>query len=139
MCIGGSEKVAISYTEIVNGTEIEVTYYTDMKGNILKGESGKEEMTVSYTKTIDGKQVTMSFQANAATGRLIETKDGASYTVSYDYVDSKKNSVHVSYDVDEKGKIVKDSNGDIGYTVSYSYVNKPDLDFCWSEGIKGVS
>lgn len=118
------EKVAISYTEIVNGIEVEVTYYTDMKGNILKGESGKEEMTVSYTKTIDGKQVTMSFQANAATGRLIETKDGASYTVSYDYVDSKKNSVHVSYDVDEKGKIVKDSNGDIGYTVSYSYVNK---------------
>ena len=118
------EKIAVSYTEIVNGTEIEVTYYTDMKGNILKGESGKEEMTVSYTKTIDGKQVTMSFQANAATGRLIETKDGASYTVSYDYVDSKKNSVHVSYDVDEKGKIVKDSNGDIGYTVSYSYVNK---------------
>ena len=118
------EKIAVSYTEIVNGIEIEVTYYTDMKGNILKGESGKEEMTVSYTKTIDGKQVTMSFQANAATGRLIETKDGASYTVSYDFVDSKKNSVHVAYDVDEKGKIVKDSNGDIGYSVSYSYVNK---------------
>ena len=118
------EKVAVTYTEIVNGIEVEVTYYTDMDGNILKGESGKEEMTVSYTKTIDGNPVTLSFQANAATGRLIESKDGASYTVSYDYVDSKKNSVHVSYAVDEKGKMVKDSNGDLGYTVSYSYVNK---------------
>ena len=118
------EKVAVSYTEIVNGNEITVTYYTDMKGNILKGESGKEEMTVSYTKTIDGKLVTLSFQANAATGRLIETKNGASYRISYDYQDSKKNSVNVAYDVDEKGKIVKDANGDLAYSVSYSYVNK---------------
>lgn len=118
------EKIAVSYKDTVDGNAVVVTYYTDMKGNILKGESGEEEMTVSYTKTIDGTPVTISFQANASTGRLIETKNGASYTISYDYVDSKKNSVNVAYSVDEKGKLVKDSSGDLGYKVSYTYVNK---------------
>jgi hypothetical protein len=118
------EKIAVSYKEIVDGNEVTVTYYTDMKGNVLKGESGEEEMTVSYKKTIDGTPVVISFQANAATGSLVETKDGASYKVSYDYVDSKKNSVNVAYNVDKKGKIVKNSSGDIGYEVSYTYVNK---------------
>ena len=118
------EKIAVSYKDTVDGNAVVVTYYTDLKGNILKGESGEEEMTVSYTKTIDGTPVTISFQANAATGRLVESKNGASYTISYDYVDAKKNSVNVSYSVDEKGKLVKDSSGDLGYKVSYTYVNK---------------
>lgn len=118
------EKIAVSYTEIVNGNEVTVTYYTDMKGNIIKGESGEEEMTVSYTKVIDGKTVTISFQANATTGSLIESKDGGYYNIGYDYIDSKKNSVHLSYDVDEKGKVIKNASGDIAYDVSYSYVNK---------------
>jgi Cadherin domain. len=118
------EKIAVSYKDTVDGNAVVVTYYTDLKGNILKGESGEEEMTVSYTKTIDGTPVTISFQANAATGRLVESKNGASYTISYDYVDAKKNSVNVSYCVDEKGKLVKDSSGDLGYKVSYTYVNK---------------
>ena len=118
------EKIAVSYTEIVNGNEVTVTYYTDMKGNIIKGESGEEEMTVSYTKVIDGKTVTISFQANATTGSLIESKDGGYYNIGYDYIDSKKNSIHLSYDVDEKGKVIKNASGDIAYDVSYSYVNK---------------
>ena len=118
------EKIAVSYTEIVNGTEVLVTYYTDKKGNILKGESGEEEMTVSYTKVIDGKTVTISFQANATTGSLVVSKDGGYYNIGYDYIDSKKNSVHLSYDVDEKGKVIKNASGDIAYDVSYTYVNK---------------
>lgn len=118
------EKVAVSYTEVVDGHTVNVTYYTDMDGNILDGESGEPEMTVSYTKVIDGKSVVLSFQAKAESGQLIESETGGSYKVSYDYVDSKKNSVNVTYSVNENGKLVKNKGGDVGYEVSYTYTNK---------------
>lgn len=47
-----------------------------------------------------------------------------SFKVTYDYVDERGNSVVVTYTIDEKGNIVKNSDGDIGYTVSYTYENK---------------
>lgn len=118
------EKIAVSYQEIFAGDTVTVTYYTNMDGDILKGESGEEEMTVSYTKVIGGKEVKISFQADAATGHALESADGGIYTISYDYEDKQKNSVNVAYTVNEKGKMVKNSSGDVGYEVSYTYVNQ---------------
>lgn len=118
------EKIAVSYKDIYNGDTVTITYFTDMKGNVLKGESAEEEMTVTYETVIDGKKVNVSFQADAITGHAIENPDGGLYTIDYEYVDKKKNSVNVSYTVNEKGKLVKNSSGDLGYEVSYTYVNK---------------
>ena len=53
---------------------------------------------------------------------------GAIFTVSYDYTTKAKNgsetTVQVSYVVDKSGKVVKDVDGNIGYTVSFTYENE---------------
>ena len=118
------EVMETSYTEYVNGNEVTVTYYTDFKGNLVKGESGKKEIKVSYKITVDGKDVTVSYLADASTGELIEGRSGSTYTVSYDYVDSNGNSINVSYGVDKKGAFARDEEGNAGFDVSYSYTNK---------------
>lgn len=115
---------ATTYKEIVDGKDVLVTYYTDFKGNLVKGESGKKEIKVSYTATIDGRDVVVSYMADASTGEMIEGRNGSTYMVSYDYVDSTENSVNVAYGVDEDGAFVMDEEGNAGYEVSYSYTNK---------------
>ena len=118
------EVMEVSYTERVNGNKVTVTYYTDFKGDLVKGESGKKEIKVSYEMTVGGKDVTISYVADASTGKLIEGKNGSAYTVSYDYVDANGNSINITYGVDEKGAFARDSEGNAGYDVSYSYTNK---------------
>lgn len=118
------DSYATSYKEIVNGNEVTVTYYTDFKGNLVKGESGKKEIKVSYSMVVDGKNVIVSYKADASTGELIEGRNGAAYTVAYDYVDSVGNSINVAYGVNEDGAFVVDDEGNAGYDVSYSFTNK---------------
>ena len=137
-----------TYTETVNGIDVAVTYYTDGKGKDVKRSvvtsSGKTEeiavIQISYTTKIDGKDVTVSYFANASTGERVSLNTGlhnsesvlsadgdevsGAYEVSYNYVDKNGNSVEVTYFLDEKGKIVKNSDGDIAYNVGYTYVNK---------------
>jgi hypothetical protein len=137
-----------SYTETVNGNEVTVTYYTDKKGKDVKRSvvtaSGKKKeiavIEVSYTTKVDGKDVTVSYFADASTGERVSLSTGltdsesvlsadgeevlGSYKVSYNYVDNNGNTVEVSYFLDEKGKIAKNSEGNIGYNVGYTYVNK---------------
>jgi len=82
-----------------------------------------EVMLRTYTTKIDGKVVTISYWADAYTG--IRTKVGkGDFFVSYDFKDEAGNVVNVSYAVDESGKIVANKDGDVGYTVSYSYTNR---------------
>ena len=118
------EVLEVSYTELVNGNKVTVTYHTNFKGELVKGESGKKEITVSYKMTVDGKDVVISYQADASTGKVIEGRNGSTYTVSYDYVDSNDNSINVSYGVDSKGKFARDDEGNAGFDISYSYTNK---------------
>lgn len=137
-----------SYTETVNGNEVTVTYYTDKKGKDVKRSvvtaSGKKKdiavIEVSYTTKVDGKDVTVSYFADASTGERVSLSTGltdsesvlsadgeevlGSYKVSYNYVDNNGNTVEVSYFLDEKGKIAKNSEGNVGYNVGYTYVNK---------------
>lgn len=144
--VNGTE-VKVSYTEKVAGTEVTVSYMTDNNGDVIKqkvvNDKGKEELieviTVSYETVITGKTVTVSYQADALTGaRLVRDASGklmtesavseksavGSFRVTYDYVDASGNAVVVTYSVDEKGSLVKNAEGNIGYEVSYTYVNK---------------
>jgi hypothetical protein len=137
-----------SYTETVNGLEVTVSYYTDNKGKDVKRPvitaSGQKKdlaiIEVSYTTKIDGKDVTISYFADASTGERVTLNTGltdsesvlsadgddvvGSYKVTYNYEDKNGNTVEVSYYLDEKGKIAKNTEGNIGYNVSYTYVNK---------------
>ena len=137
-----------TYTEVVNNKRITVTYYTDKKGNDVKRSvvtsDGKTKeiavIEVSYTVKIGGKDVTVSYYADASTGERVTLKTGLSdsesvlsadgddvtgtYKISYTYTDKNGNAVDVSYFLDEKGKIAKNSDGNIGYNVAYTYVNK---------------
>lgn len=137
-----------TYTETVNGIDVTVTYYTDKKGKDVKrsvvNSSGETKeiavIQVSYTTKIDGKDVTISYYADASTGERVSLNTGlhnsesvlsaegdevsGAYEVSYNYVDKKGNTVEVTYFIDEKGKIVKNSDGDIAYNIGYTYVNK---------------
>ena len=70
------EKVAVSYTEVVNGHKVTVTYYTDDKGEPIANDDGVVEMTVAYKDTIGGHEVTISYQADAVTGAVIKTSGG---------------------------------------------------------------
>lgn len=137
-----------SYTETVNGLEVTVSYYTDNKGKDVKRPvitaSGQKKdiavIEVSYTTKVDGKDVTISYFADASTGERVTLNTGltdsesvlsadgddviGSYKVTYNYEDKNGNTVEVSYYLDEKGKIAKNTEGNIGYNVSYTYVNK---------------
>lgn len=145
--VNGTE-VSVSYTTKVAGAEVCISYLTDNKGNVVKqtvvNDKGKEEsiavMEVSYETEIDGKKVTVSYYADAVTGSLLvkdaygrlmtesaasaEKVDAGVYSVSYNNVNAAGDSVTISYAVDKKGEMVKNSNGDIGYSVSYTYVNE---------------
>lgn len=148
------EKIVVSYmdTVTVNGEPmvVKVSYDTDSKGDETKvaviNEKGKVDsiqvITVTYTTLIDGKEMMVSYKADAITGEVLNTTAGGqltkadnnndvataqdavgTFSVSYNYVDHG-NAVTVNYVVDEKGEIVTNEDGDIGYSVSYSYTNK---------------
>ena len=137
-----------SYTDEVNGVKVTVSYYTDKNGKDVKRSvitsSGKTKdlavIEVSYTTKVNGKEVTISYFADASTGERVTLNTGltdsesvlsadgeyvtASYKVYYDYVDKNGNTVEVSYYLDDKGNIAKNNEGNIGYNVAYTYVNK---------------
>ena len=135
-----------SYPTKVGGMDVTVSYVTDSKGNVLKqavvNAKGKvdsvEVITVSYETVVDGKTVTVSYQADALTGKalyvdgngsFIASKDVDSssgiFKISYDYVDKKTGkTLELTYVVDKNGRLVKNPEGDRGYQVSYTYVDK---------------
>ena len=135
-----------SYPTTIAGIEVTVSYVTDTKGNVVKqavvNEKGKvdsiEVITVTYETEIDGQKVKVSYQADATTGEVlnvdgnggfIATKNSESssgmFKVSYEYTDKKTgNAVELTYVVDSKGNSVKNPEGDRGYQVSYTYVDK---------------
>lgn len=148
------EKVVVSYQDTVeiDGKPVllTVSYDTDTKGNETKvaviNEKGKVDsiqvITVSYTTKVNGKEMVISYKADAITGEVLNTTAGGqltkadnnndvataqdavgTFSVSYNYVE-KGNSVTVHYVVDEDGNMVTNEDGDIGYSVSYSYTNK---------------
>lgn len=67
---------------------------------------------VSYKSKQDGKDVTISYWADNMTGNRI-----SNYTVTYN-IDS---NTTVSYELNDKKKIVKNEEGNITFTVGYKY------------------
>lgn len=155
--------VNVSYVTKVGGIEVTVSYTENKKGDVVKTpvkhSDGKvsmdEVMTVTYlTKDKDGKEISVSYKADAITGKPLKVDsegnlmtDGAAksekgpsglstvgiFTVSYSQASKSGDSLKVSYAVDEKGKLIASSSGDIGYHVSYTYT-----DICGNSATKSV-
>jgi hypothetical protein len=70
--------------------------------------------TVTYTTVENGREVTVTYTTDNLTGQRV-----SDYHVSY-AVDS---CTTVSYDLDGKKRVVKNKEGNIGYTVRYDYVD----------------
>ena len=92
-----------------NGTEITLTKIVDKKGNPID-----TIQTVTYTKKVNGKDVVISYKTDNLTGQKI-----GDYEVSY-MIDS---CTKVTYNVDDKKKIVTNKEGNIGFTISYEYTD----------------
>ena len=73
------DKKKISYTKIVNGDSVTVSYFVDDKGEMVKStvidEDGKktsvEVIEVSKTVVVKGKKVIVSYKADAKTGQIL--------------------------------------------------------------------
>ena len=123
------EKVAVSYTEVVNGHTVTVTYYTDDKGEMIANADGVVEMTVAYKDTIGGHEVTISYQADAVTGAVIKTSGG--YAKPEDSaIESSSSGKGVSSSSGKDDKSSSSKGGDkkfeneVVYTVSYETVDE---------------
>ncbi len=105
--IGGS--VAELRETIKDGnTVITITKFVNSKN---KKDLDSTQL-VSYKTKQDGKDVTISYLADNMTGNRI-----SNYTVTYN-IDS---NTTVSYELNDKKKIVKNEEGNITFTVGYKY------------------
>lgn len=93
----------------VDGNEITLTEIVDKKGNKVDSTQ-----TVSYTKKINGKDITVSYKIDNLTGTRV-----SDYTVSYE----TEPGTIISYNLDDKKKIVKNKEGNVAYTITYEYVD----------------
>ena len=125
------EKIAVTYTEKVNGKNVQITYYTDNDGEVIKNADGVEEITVTYTEKINGIDVKISYQADAATGAVIKTSGG--YVNSDDETEISSSSSGKSEGKSSSSKGGKSSSSSKGgktvenevvYTISYETVDE---------------
>ncbi len=103
--------ILVTYKDKIDGKDVVVSYLTNSKGDLVE-----DNFKASYETTVDGKTVTVSYEADAATGEPVKNKDGVLFEVS-----TKKDGVTVAYQVDASGKVIKDANNNVGYTVTFSY------------------
>ena len=139
------EVITVSYETTLGGKKVTVSYQADAitgqplnvaaDGRLTTADklviAGSSSSTKPASSSSGGKPGSSS--SSKKPGSSSSAKPGASenavqnvgaYTITYEYVDEKGNSVVVTYAIDEKGNIVKNGEGDMGYTVSYTYVNK---------------
>lgn len=111
------EIITVTYKTIVDDQEVEVSYIADaLTGEILaKGSNGELMYQGASSKgSKSGKGKDSEKNSNVSEGIFSVT------TVS---IDGLGMPTVVSYAVDEKGNMVKNAEGDIGYAVTYTYKN----------------
>ncbi len=107
--------------EVIGKDSVRVSYYDpNAKATISyivneKEELINDEFTVSFVENVNGQDVVISYTTN---NDIYVDK----YNISYS-VPQGKDTITVSYQVDSDGNIQK-TNGNVGYTISYSYTNE---------------
>ena len=93
-----------------NGTEVTIKQIIDLK----TGKPIDTVQIVSYTKKVNGKEVVVTYKTDNLTGQKI-----GDYEVSY-MADS---CTKVTYKMNDKKQIIKNDEGNIGYTITYDFVD----------------
>ena len=93
-----------------NGTEVTIKQIIDLK----TGKPIDTVQTVYYTKKVNGKEVVVTYKTDNLTGQKI-----GDYEVSY-MADS---CTKVTYKMNDKKQIIKNDEGNIGYTITYDFVD----------------
>ena len=106
----GNGKAEVKEVVKVDGVKVTLSKIVDLRTM----EPVDTLQTVTYTIHEGGKDVTVTYTTDNLTGERI-----GNYRVSYG-VDS---CTTVSYELDGKKKVVKNAEGNIGYTVRYDYVD----------------
>jgi len=106
----GNGLVELEQVVISDGVKVSIKQVVDAE---TKEPVGKFQ-TVSYTTKVDGKDAVVSYMVDPSTGNR-----KGDFTVSY-MLDS---CTSVSYFMDDKKHIVKNDEGNIGYTIGYEYVD----------------
>ena len=124
----GTKVMTVTYTTEVNGHEVRISYEADaVTGEVIRSAgsfaSAAVESSESAKSGDSGKEGGKDSKSEKS-GKDDKALEAAVFTVTYDYVDPEGNVVTVSYSVDEKGDIVRNGDGNIGYEVSYTYTNK---------------
>lgn len=117
------EVITVSYETKIGGRDVVVSYQADaITGQVLNVASDGA-LTFDDKIVVDVAPDGKPSAKDTSVATTAEVSVG-SYKVTYEYEDEKHNTVVVTYTIDEKGNIVKNSDGDIGYKVSYTYENK---------------
>lgn len=137
------EVITVSYVKTINGKDVTVSYQADAAtGEVLMSDASGVLMTTAAAESANSSHVSSSSSSkgdkNSSDSKGDKDKndkdDGSStyvskggvgsFVVTYEYVDEKGNTALVSYVIDENGELVKNAEGDIGYSVAYTYTNK---------------
>ncbi len=119
--IDSIEVITVSYQVTVDGKVVNVSYVADaITGQALKTTT----VNNSGTDSNGGKGT-----GNSAPVYMYSLTEGeVLYSVTYDFKTNAKGigetTVQVTYTVNQKGVVTKDKDGNVGYAVSYTYVNE---------------
>ena len=106
----GDGKAEVKEVVKVDGVAVTIAKIVDIRTM----EPVDTLQTVTYTTVEHGKTVTISYLTDNLTGERI-----GNYLVSY----QADSNTTVTYELDGKKKVVKNKEGNIGYTVKYDYVD----------------
>lgn len=120
--IDSIEVITVTYnTKSSDGRIISISYQADAAtGEILVNGTNGELMVSGASKNSDKG----SDKGNSKDSVSSSVASEGLFTVKYDCKDALGNVSEISYAVNEKGTFVKNSEGDMGYSVSYTYVNE---------------
>ena len=128
--IDSIEVITVSYQVNVGGKTVNVSYVADaITGQPLKTTTVNNTASNSGSSGNGGSGNANSGTGNTAPVYMYSLTEGeVLYSVTYDFTTKAKGmgetTVQVSYTVDQKGNVTKDKDGNVGYSVSYTYVNE---------------
>ena len=118
------EIITVTYKAIIDGQKVEVSYQADaLTGQVyVKGPAG-ELMEQGASKKLYGSSSKSGKDSTKSTKSTYDVNEGM-FTITTGGKDVLGNDRVISYSVDKKGNMVKNTEGDAGYSVTYSFVNK---------------
>ena len=124
--IDSIEVMTVSYNTVIDGKTVTVSFVVNsVTGEVLVKDSNGTLMESGASKVASSSSSkgNTSSSSSSSSGSTSYVTEGM-FQITYSQKDALGNSTTVTYSVNEKGKLVQNSDGDSGYAVSYTYTNK---------------